>query len=362
MAREFIPKFEKAANETEYVLTISEMLSHLHDSHVGAYGKIYWNYIGIAKPPITIRMIEDRPVVIRIFKDLLKETNLKVGDVILKVDGEDVKTRIKRYGKYVTASTPQARMSNVMSYILRGGDKTTLTLVVKDETGKEREVKLPRKTTFRTAMRYHRDGDIYKLLSKDIGYVDLNRLTTKQVDKMFDAFKDTKAIIMDMRGYPQGTAWSIAPRLTEKKDVVGATFRGVIVSASQSEYTYSNYFFKQKLPKTEKWRYKGKTVMLIDERAISQAEHSGLFFEAANGTKFIGSPTNGANGDVTNFYVPGGVLIRFTGQAVFHADGSQLQRKGLQPHIPVKPTIKGIRAGKDEVLDKAIEYLKKEIK
>jgi C-terminal processing protease CtpA/Prc len=100
--------------------------------------------------------------------------------------------------------------------------------------------------------------------------------------------------------------------------------------------------------------------MLIDERAISQAEHTGLFLESANGTKFVGSPTNGANGDVTNFSVPGGIFISFTGQAVRHLDGRQLQRVGLQPDIPVTPTIKGIQAGRDEVLEKAIEYLSKQ--
>jgi hypothetical protein len=44
--------------------------------------------------------------------------------------------------------------------------------------------------------------------------------------------------------------------------------------------------------------------MQINEFAGSQAEQTGLFFEAANGTKFIGSPTAGANGDLTNFTVP----------------------------------------------------------
>ena len=97
--------------------------------------------------------------------------------------------------------------------------------------------------------------------------------------------------------------------------------------------------------------------MLIDERTISQAEHTGLFFEAANGTKFIGSPTQGANGDVTNFWLPGGISVRFSGQGVWHADGRQLQRVGLQPTVEVRPTLAGIRAGKDEVLDRAIEYL-----
>ena len=32
-------------------------------------------------------------------------------------------------------------------------------------------------------------------------------------------------------------------------------------------------------------------MMIIDDRAISQSEHSGLFYEAANGTKFIGAAT-----------------------------------------------------------------------
>jgi C-terminal processing protease CtpA/Prc len=97
--------------------------------------------------------------------------------------------------------------------------------------------------------------------------------------------------------------------------------------------------------------------MLIDERSISQAEHTGLFFEAANGTKFIGSPTMGANGDVTNLSIPGGTYVSFTGQGVWHADGRQLQRLGLQPAVEVRPTLAGIRAGRDEVLEKAVEYL-----
>ena|SRR5450755_1846513 len=47
--------------------------------------------------------------------------------------------------------------------------------------------------------------------------------------------------------------------------------------------------------------------------------------------EFIGSPPQGSNGDVTNLSVPGGIYVRFSGQGVWHADGRQLQRLGLQP-------------------------------
>jgi C-terminal processing protease CtpA/Prc len=98
--------------------------------------------------------------------------------------------------------------------------------------------------------------------------------------------------------------------------------------------------------------------MLIDERAISQAEHTGLFFEAANGTTFIGMPTAGANGDVTRLSLPGGLLVGFTGHDVRHADGRQLQKVGLTPHVTVAPTIAGIRAGRDQVLEAALRHVK----
>jgi C-terminal processing protease CtpA/Prc len=101
--------------------------------------------------------------------------------------------------------------------------------------------------------------------------------------------------------------------------------------------------------------------MLIDERAISQAEHTGLFLKAANGTTFVGSPTNGANGDVTRFGLPGDITVTFTGQSVRHPDGTQLQRRGLQPDIEVRPTIESIRRGEDVVLQTAIDYLQNEL-
>jgi acyl carrier protein len=97
--------------------------------------------------------------------------------------------------------------------------------------------------------------------------------------------------------------------------------------------------------------------MLIDDRAISQSEHSGLFYEAANGTKFIGTPSAGANGDVTGFTLPGGIHVNFTGHDIRHADGRQLQRIGLQPDVVAAPTRAGIREGKDEVLERAIRFL-----
>jgi hypothetical protein len=52
------------------------------------------------------------------------------------------------------------------------------------------------------------------------------------------------------------------------------------------------------------------------------------------------------------------VCVTFSGHDVRHADGRQLQRVGLHPDIDVRPTVKGIRDGRDEVLERAVRYLK----
>lgn len=100
-------------------------------------------------------------------------------------------------------------------------------------------------------------------------------------------------------------------------------------------------------------------MLLIDERAISQSEHLGMTLRAANGTVFIGSPTTGANGGVTGFPVPGGIEVRITGSEAKWPDGRQLQRVGLLPDIEAHPTVAGIRAGRDEILERASAYIER---
>jgi C-terminal processing protease CtpA/Prc len=175
---------------------------------------------------------------------------------------------------------------------------------------------------------------------------------------MFQAFALTTAIIFDMRGYPNGTAWSLAPRLNTRKATHVALFHQPVPVLNQYRELLMTEF-KQTIDPTSDWIYGGKTVMLIDDRTMSQAEHTGLFLEAVAGTTFIGTPSNGANGDLTFMMLPGRVLMGFTGQSVRHADGKQLQRLGLQPAVRVEPTLKGIRAGKDEVLDRAIDWVRR---
>jgi C-terminal processing protease CtpA/Prc len=351
---ETIPRLEAAHDSVEYGLALAEMAAHLHDSHVRVTSPALTAALGNGFAPVYLRMIEGQPVITHFMNDTLsRQGGARVGDVILSVDGEDARTRMRRFAPLISASTPQALERVALFLMTRGLAGSTVRLRVRRAGGVVRDLELTRSSDFEMN---GRTGPLFRVLSGNIGYADLGRLPASQVDSMFDRLRDTRAIIFDMRGYPFGTAWPIAPRLTRDDGPIAARFaRPNPMSPDTTERTTVE--FTQALDHTDKWPYLKPTVMLIDERTLSQAEHTGLFFEAANHTKFIGSPTMGANGDVTVIALPGGVTMSFTGQAVRHADGRQLQRIGLVPDVLVRPTIAGVRAGRDEVLERAVRYL-----
>jgi len=58
--------------------------------------------------------------------------------------------------------------------------------------------------------------------------------------------------------------------------------------------------------------------------------------------------------------LPGSLKTLISGIGINYPNGEETQRVGIVPDIEVKPTIKGIREGKDELLEKAIEIILKE--
>ena len=71
----------------------------------------------------------------------------------------------------------------------------------------------------------------------------------------------------------------------------------------------------------------------------------------------IGNTTAGADGDVVGIQLPGGINSYFSGIGIYYPDGTETQRVGIIPDIYIWPTVKGIKEGRDELLEKALEWL-----
>lgn len=366
---ESLPDFVNAQNDIEYGLAVAKMYANINDSHGYIRGnKGLAQLQGQAPSPVSVDWIENKIVITNLRNDsICQALGLKIGDIILKVNGVPIDELMIKYEMFYAHSTKDYIRKKAAQNCIRGTENEEGIFTIQNDKGILKELKIRYSNSYNENFSIKHSLDTIVLFNEKIGYADLTQMETRQTDEMFEKFKNTKAIIFDMRGYPKGTAWSIAPRLTENKNVSLALFRkpevlSPNIKTDEILVTKSYTEFIQTVATSDKWKYQGKTIMLIDHNAISQSEHTGLFFESVNNTIFIGSPTAGANGDVTNFQIPGGMVLNFSGQGVWHADNRQLQRKGLQPHVLVKPTINGIRAGKDEVLDKAIDWIGKNVK
>src|SRR5262249_50180190 len=142
--------------------------------------------------------------------------------------------RRERLGRLFAASTPQALQWRVHQRLLAGPPNSKAALTIRDKEGNVRDVVLIRSQAFvqtkRTTPGFpvlpsgFRYIDLARSLPPGFGYIDLTRLTVSEVDRALETVKETPGLIFDMRGYPQGTAWALAPRLTSKK-VIAARFQ-----------------------------------------------------------------------------------------------------------------------------------------
>lgn len=361
---DYLPKFIAAKDAREYHLAVAELISYLSDSDAIVRSAELTQYFGEAPVGLRLRLIDKKPIITEVLDEEAKKSGIKPGDMVAKVDDENMGERIKREANYLSASTAQSLGCSVMERILNGPETSTAVLTIAGADGQTREVKLVRSKQYLSALKAQRTGEVTKILSNGIGYADLDRLQPSEVDAMFDKLRDTQAIIFDMRGQPHDVAGTIASRLTEKENVGAAIVTGPIalhpdLPRPGRETSTASYFEIQTVPQSDKWKYKGKTVVLIDGRTFGAAERTGLFLEAVNRTESIGTPSAGADGDPSSFVIPGGITISFSGHDIRHPNGGALQRLGLQPAVTVTPTISGIRAGRDEVLEAALQYLSK---
>jgi C-terminal processing protease CtpA/Prc len=355
--RNFIPVFEGADDERSYALAVAALVAQIQDTHGFVRSPALQAYLGTHAPPLRVGYVEDQPVVTAI---LGEATGAEIGDVIVEIDGQRVADRETELLPFLAHSTPQALKWRMASLLLGGPPDSKAKLTVESQDAR-REIGLLRsRELWKPSKDASSDerGPNFRLLQQGFGYMDLARLDPSEVAPAFELFRDTPAIIVDIRGYPKGTAWSMTPYFSDVVRPAAKLRRPFVIGPGDNEVSLPSIAYEQYFPAGNDWQYRGRIVILIDENAISHAEHSCLFLEsAAKEVTYVGSPTNGANGNVTQVVLPGNIQVSFTGLDVRHSDDRQLQRRGIQPDIPVKPTIAGVRNGRDEVLDAAIEFL-----
>src|SRR5215213_6409180 len=101
----YIPRFEANKDAVDYQLTVRELVTEMHDSHGGLRNaNAASEKFGTHLPPVLVSYIESKSVVTKVLDNKLP---VKVGDVVLAIDGEPVEKKREYLARYTAASTPQ---------------------------------------------------------------------------------------------------------------------------------------------------------------------------------------------------------------------------------------------------------------
>ncbi len=353
---EFIPVFRACEDAREYHLAVRLLTARIEDTHASMYSPVLSETWGLYYPPFEVRHVEDRTIVTKIYTHLPASAGgLAAGDIILSADGVPVSELRASKAAYVNASNEPARQRNLNDLIFRGPGPD-LDLVV-DRFGQSLDIHVIRCQSEEFS-RPAETAPPWSILDGNIGYVHMGVLLPEHVDGMIAALLNTRAIVFDIRNYPNGTLYHIARYLNrEKKPFVKFTFPLV----------YQPGHFSMSQPLTAgpdspvPYSYRGEVVLLVDERTQSHAEFTAMCLQTAPSAVTIGSQTAGADGDVSRVWLPGGITTYFTGLGIYYPDGSETQKVGVRVDLTARPTVAGIRAGRDDVLEKALEYLKERL-
>lgn len=192
-------------------------------------------------------------------------------------------------------------------------------------------------------------------IPKEIAYLPLTGLSNDKLVAALPRLRAAQAIVFDMRGYPGPAAYTLLPMLIEAAESARWMHVPLWTRPYQDEsvdYTTLGWNLKpDERPLTQ------PVAFLTNAAAISYGESILGYVEGQNLGPIFGSDTAGANGNVATHALPSGGQIRFTGMKVTRHDGRQLHNLGVPPTYSVDITLDGIRNGRDEVLDAAIEWL-----
>jgi len=350
--KEYIPRVVLATTSGDYERELMAMIAKAHDGHANLWSALNARPpVGPCQIPVNVRFIENSPVVTAINSSTSDSAApLKVGDVITALDGAPAVELIEKWKPYYATSNDAARMRDITHDMTRGAcgdakvgvrrDNAELALTV------ERVASPPH-----DLVAHDLNGSTFRLLSKDVAYLKLSSVKADDVPHYLHDADGTRGLVIDIRNYPsQFVVFALGSHLVNVETGF-ARFTGGDLSNPGAFHWISAESLPPETP-----HYPGKVVVLVDETSMSQAEYTAMAFRGAHAI-VVGSTTSGADGNVSPFQLPGGLQTMISGIGVFYPDKTPTQRLGIKPDVEVRPTVAGIRAGRDEVLEEAVRQI-----
>jgi C-terminal processing protease CtpA/Prc len=350
--REFIPRVALARSSDAYQLAMMALIAKANDTHTNL-----WSSIRLRPPtgkcqfPVNVRFINDQAVVTSYADpEAGPASGFMPGDIVEQIDGQPVAQLLKQWRPMYGDSNEAARLRDsgqaltqgecgAASSVVRRGGQTTSLHPVRIETGSLNSL----------SHTHDLPGDTFRLLSKDIAYLKLSSVKASDIPRYMEQARNTKGMIVDIRNYPSEFVVFTLGQFLVTQPTPFARF-------TSADFTNPGAFIwgQPVMLKPGATHYGGKVVVLVDEITQSQAEYTTMALQSSPNAIVVGSTIAGADGNFSKIPLPGNLNSMISGLGVYYPDETQTQRIGVRVDVKSYPTITGIRAGRDEVLETGI--------
>lgn len=353
---EFIPKIVEVNDRQGFELVLLEMTAHLHDLHTGiVIQNTLQDFWGEYLAPVNlIRTKEGEWIVSKVFGNC----PLQVGDVILGLDGTEVKKIEKNREKYLSVPNEKKLYQGMALYLLRSKSNTMDITILRNE---KEETYTVTGTKQYTNLSWKEEKS-HEILEKNIGVINPSSIpegdTESVVSQIMNDLCNTDGLIIDLRQYPSDPNMHMFLSMYLQKK--GTVYSVMTIPSQSVPGTFINRKISSIGVATGAFYYEKPVVLLMDERSMSSSEFSIMHLRTGDHVVVIGSSSAGVDGNVTELPLPNGNHLRFTSFGVYTPEMGQTQRVGLAPDIEVHPTIEGIKEGRDELMEAAIAYIQEQ--
>jgi C-terminal processing protease CtpA/Prc len=305
--------------------------------------------------PFTLRFIENEFVVDSIPGAIGEE--LRVGDVVVELDGRAIRDLVNELRPFQGASNEAGRMRRLEAPLARGPcGKAKLKLTI-ERDGTRRIVIERAPGAWESSMRptpHDRPGETLQWLTPKVAYLKLSSIKQADIERQVSEIAaKADALIVDIRNYPsEFVVFALGSRLVD----TSTPFATFLLPRWGTPGAFD--FGSPVRLGGDTPQFRGRVAILVDESSISQAEYTAMALRASPRAIVVGSQTAGADGDVSPIVLPGHVPLGLSGIGVFYPDRTPTQQTGVKIDVPCHPTIAGIRAGRDEILECALSALK----
>lgn len=325
-------------NDNDYIKTLKLFTGQLKDGHM-SWGNPYGR---LKKLQIEIDYAEDKFFVSKVLDSL---SLFEKGDIIEKIDGVPINEYYENKSKYVQAASETAKRI-----------KTLFEMNHSYELDKS-EVQLQKYKNKKNTVNYINYNPSYiKEKNEVVTIADTIKIiqnSSKELENILKDTLNTKHIIIDLRNIDEN-AFDLLLTFQDTTKWLGVLSVLKPDREGLREFCWDGW---TELVPTQS-PSKIKKYFLIDGSIQSLGESIVALLQHYKVGKFIGERTAGINGNVNRLELPGGFSTTWTGLYVRKPDGTKHFCEGIVPDIEVKRTIKGIVEGRDEILERAIEYIK----